>query len=242
MRAGRVRALVGVAGTTILLAGCGGDGESSAPTTLAATTTTLSQVELDRATAQRVVLGAADLPGFTEVAADPGEEEALDATAAVQEDCFQNNALLVRLGEEGDERGAASPDFEKGDLTVGSAVTFGETEVAAQSALAELGTASFPDCFSRAVADAIRSDPTLTNVNVTTNRVPAPTAGDEAIGFRSRFGITYSGTRTVVYLDYVFVRSGRAVAALHGANAGEPFPEGERQRLVQVLAGRMAAG
>ncbi|HWI02472.1 MAG TPA: hypothetical protein VNT52_01355 [Acidimicrobiales bacterium] len=44
-----------------------------------------------------------------------------------------------------------------------------------------------------------------------------------------------------LYVDFTLLRVGRAVASLDHYSAPTPFPEAERVRLAQVLAGRMAA-
>ncbi len=123
---------------SMLFVGCGD--ESGAPaTTVAPTSTTLSQAQLDDQKAHRIVLTVADVPGFTMEAPDPDEAGFLPAT------CFNGNALLLRIGRDDDPRGALSPDFaDSQDAIVGSAVTFAETEDEARAAFTVLEASSFP--------------------------------------------------------------------------------------------------
>ena len=227
----------------VMLVACGDDEESSTPTTAQATTTTLSQVELDKQKAQRVVLTATDVPGFTQDPPDADDENVeLDAAANA---CVNNNPLLVRLGEDNDPRGAASPDFSQDisatqTASVSSSATFAENDEEARTALTAASAASFPGCFSNALATALRSDPDFTNVTVSTARLPNLNAGDQSVGWRSTARARVSGQNLTFYFDFTFIRSGRGVAVLSGLGVSAPFPEGERGRLASVLAGRMA--
>jgi hypothetical protein len=232
---------------TVLLAGCGGGGSKSskssstspAATTPASTTTTTSQAQADKDKAQRIVLAAADVPGFTVDVANASTKNA-DLEAAANA-CVNNNPLLVRLGEATDPRGASSPDFTMGEtLTVGSAATFGETEDEARSAIAALSAPAFTGCFSDALAVELRKNPSLTNVTVTTSRLPTVAAGDQSIGYRSTARLRVSGTAVTFYFDFTFVRTGRAVAVLSDVTVGNAYPEADRTRLAAAVAGRMA--
>ena len=149
----------------MLMVACGGDEESSSDTTAAPpiTSTTLSQVQLDDQKAQRVVLTAADLPGFTEDPPEP-DDESPEVQAAVYA-CLNNDPLLMQLGEDNDPRGHGAPDFSNGDMTASSSVTFAETEDQARAAIAALSATSFPTCFSAALTAELRRDGSLTNVS-----------------------------------------------------------------------------
>ena len=233
---------VGLMSVTLLVA-CGDgdeDSSSSQPVTTAApaTSTTLSQIQLDKQKAGRIVLTAADLPGYTE---DPPDSDDSDFGEEGAE-CFKNNALLLRVGEDGDPRGAFSADFSKGeDVTVGSGVTFGETEDEARSAITDISASTFPACFSRLLSAELKKDPTFTNVTATTTKLPAITAGDQSVGYRTVVKTRVAGTNLTINFDFTFVRVGRAVAVLDASSLGTPFPTAERTRLATVLAGRMAA-
>lgn len=227
----------------LLMVGCSDDGESSTATTattVAPTSTTLSQAQLDQAKATRIVLTVADLPGFTMDAPDPADTSTLGTDAA---ECINNNPVLSQLGDDPDPRGALGADYSKGEeITVGSSVTFADTEDQARSAFTDLSAASFPACFARIFASELRTqDPTFTSVNVNTTRLPAITVGDQSAGFRSVARITSSGVAVTLNVDLTFIRVGRAVAELDTITLGTQFPAAERLRLATALAGRMAA-
>jgi hypothetical protein len=236
----RVAVCVAVAGT--LLVACGDDEESSAPTTTVAptTSTTLSQAQLDHQKAERVVLAAADVPGYTMNPPDPSDDR--DTYEAAANTCLNNNLVLVQLGDDGDPRGVAGADFSKGDdVSVYSAVTFAETGDRAKAAITDAGAATVGPCLARALAAELRNDPSLTNVSVTSAKLPALTVGDQSLGYRFTVKARAGGTALTTYVDFTFIRSGRGVAVFQDNSDGKVFPEAERARLATVLAGRMAA-
>jgi hypothetical protein len=237
-------AVLGLA-AILLLGGCGDDkdekGSSAPPTTVAPATTTLSQIQLDKQKAQRIVLTAADLPGYTQDPPDPSSAGSAEFEAAANA-CANNSPVYVALGTENDPRGATSPDFSKGDtITVSSAVTFTETEDQARTAMADVGAATFPACFSRAFTAEIRRDPTYTNVSVTTTKLPAITAGDQSLGYRAVVKFRTQGTNATANFDFTLVRVGRAVASVDDYSLTTAFPAAERLRLATLAAARMAA-
>ena len=238
-------AVLGLA-AILLLGGCGDDKDekdSSAPATTVApaTTTTLSQAQLDKQKAQRIVLTAADLPGYTQDPPDPSSAGSAEFEAAANA-CANNSPVYVALGTENDPRGATSPDFSKGDtITVSSAVTFTETEDQARTAMADLSAAPFPACFSKAFTAELKKDPTNSNVSVTTTKLPAISAGDQSLGYRAVAKFRIGGTNVTLNADFTFVRVGRAVAGVQASSTPTAFPAAERLRLATLIAGRMAA-
>ena len=224
----------------LVLVACGDDEDSSTPTTVPSTSTTISQVELDKQKGQRVVLTAADVPGFTEDPPD-ADDDSVELEAAANA-CVNNDPLLARLGEDDDPRGASSPDFSRGEeLTVNSGVTFGENDDQARASMTALGAATFTTCFSNALAEEIRRDPIFSNVSVTTARLPALNAGDQSVGYRSTARARAGGQAITFYFDFTFIRSGRVLSVISGLGIGTPFPEADRSRLATTIAGRMAA-
>ena len=238
----RVRGvMVGVV-SMVTLAGYDGDEPSSsslsATTTVApATTTTISQVQLDKEKALRVVLTAADLPGFT---ADPPDADDAGAASGAGE-CMGDNPVLYQLGEASDPRGATSNDFSKGAVTVRSDVTFAESDDVARAAVATLTTASFPACYSEILTSVLNEESNITNVSVTTTRLPTLNVGDQAVGFRATSKLRFNGMPITVYADSIFIRSGRGFTILELTSTPAPFPDAERLRLATTLAERMAA-
>ena len=107
--------------------------------------------------------------------------------------------------------------------------------------MTSVSTASFPTCLSRAVAAELRRDAAFTNVTVSTTKLPAITAGDQAVGYRNTVRARVRGTAVTFYADTVFIRSGRAIASVDVSSFGTAFREAERTRLATTVAGRMAA-
>ena len=219
----------------VLLAACGDDGESAAPTT---TSTTLSQAQLDKQQAQRAVLSLADLPGYTEDAPDPDDE---DEEFSSGEECIENNALLLRLGEDDDPRGASSADFSREAHTVSSSVTYGETDEEARQAIAVLNRGAVATCLSTALTEQLQATPGFGNVRVTNSKLPGVTAGDENVGYRLVTRATAAGQAVTINLEFTFVRVGRGVSVLQAVSETTTFPAADRTRILGIIAGRLAA-
>lgn len=220
---------------SVLLVACAGSGTSSAPTTIAvSTTTTLSQVELDRAKAARSVLSAVDVPGYTVRVRGAGGKTA-DADA-----CVKGSPVLLRLGKEDDPRGANSESFVKGqDLAVDSSATFADTPEEAGAAVAALMAPSFPACLAPVITAGLRTEGTMTKVTVTTGRLPALIAGDQSVGYQFVAKGAIGGQPVVLNIDYTFVRVGRSLASIRQLSLGTPVSEAERLRLATAIAARM---
>ena len=229
--------------SVMALVACGDDeDDSSSPATTAPTTsTTLSQMQLDEQKAQRVVLSMADLPGYTQDPPDPANDTSPEGVAALNA-CANNDPLFVQLDKEADPRGATSPTFSKGDtITVGSSVTFGDNDDQAKATMTAVNAAPFPGCLARALAAELRRDSDYTNVTVSTTKLPAVSAGDQAVAYRSTARFRVGGTTVTAYVDSVLIRSGRAISSIDLSSVATPFPEAERLRLAAAVAGRMAA-
>ena len=238
------RVAAGLATAVFLLVACGDDASltPAAPTTTVApttTSTTLSQAQLDQQKAKRIVLTAADLPDF--VVDPPGSPDNDPETEAAVQACFNNNALLIQVGDETDSRGASSPEFTKDDVTIDSSVTFADTEDDARAAIAAVSGASFPGCFARAISAEVRTRIGGTNVTVNTTKLPALRVGDESVGFRTRVQFRIAGTTIRSNFEFTFIRVGRAFAVVESDTDAGTFPDAERVRLATILAGRMAA-
>ena len=231
---------------TMLLASCGGDGDSSSadrdgPTTTVAPTSTIPPPAADKARAQRIVLTAADVPGFTAKPPDP-EEDADDTSDEAVAQCAKNNPLVL---EGDDPRSADSPDFSKGDdeETVSSSATFAETEEAARLFMADIGAPAFAGCFDDAFTKVAAADPEARGVTfkVSTTPLPAPGVGDQSVAYRSVITGSQGRTRVTFNGDFTFIRTGRALAFFAVTKQGAPFRESERMRLASVIARRMAS-
>jgi hypothetical protein len=61
------------------------------------------------------------------------------------------------------------------------------------------------------------------------------------VTWRTTVQVAGPGPRQSAYSDLTFVRAGRTVASLFDFQLGDPFPSGERTRLVGTVAKRMGA-
>jgi hypothetical protein len=222
----------------VLLVGCGGDdSESSQPTT--APTSAQPTPEQDKARAGRIVLTAADLPGYTE---DPdSDEDDDDETERVLGGCVQNDPVLT-ADEPESPRTVEGKEFNKGETqSVSSTATIAETQEQAEAALTQLRNQTVLNCLEsgarRELAGSVGPGATVQAVSVSS--LPVPTVGDEAVGLRIEATITAQGQTVRVTTDVTAVRRERAVAFLSTTGVRNAFSPSERQALATRMADRM---
>lgn len=75
--------------------------------------------------------------------------------------------------------------------------------------------------------------------SVSSAPLPGRTYGDETLASRTTMQVAAPGERATMYVDFVFIREGRAVAGFFALQIGSPFPEAERDRLAGLLQARM---
>ena len=226
----------------VLVPACGG-GDDSGPESRATTVppTTRSAVDVDKERAQRIVLTAADLPGYTEDPVTADEED--DETDRAFEACMQNDAVLTAEAET-NPRTAEGREFSKGDeVNVGSEAIVAETEEQAKTALNVVRQPSARNCLGTAFREELAKtlDPGVTLRSVNANTLSTPTVGDEAVGMRVLATITGGGQTIRANVDFTIIRRERAVAFLLTSQLNSPFPESERAALATKMADRMAA-
>ncbi|HEX2042016.1 MAG TPA: hypothetical protein VHF24_05195 [Acidimicrobiales bacterium] len=233
-----MRKFLVLATALVLLVGCGGDdSESSQPTT--APTSAQPTPEQDKARAGRIVLTAADLPGYTE---DPdSDEDDDDETERVLGGCVQNDPVLT-ADEPESPRTVEGKEFNKGETqSVSSTATIAETQEQAEAALAQLRNQTVLNCLEsgarRELAGSVGPGATVQAVSVSS--LPVPTVGDEAVGLRIEATITAQGQTVRVTTDVTAVRRERAVAFLSTTGVRNPFSPSERQALATRMADRM---
>lgn len=222
----------------------GGDGSESGSgdtTTTAPTTTTIPPASADKAKAQAIVLTQADVgAGFTPDT-DTADENTPEADKAFR-DCSQNNPVLI---SESEERSAES-EFKQGELTnVTSEVEFWTNEAELKAAMDILATDAFATCvngaFSKLFADmGTAQGATIGNIK-TTKKAVTVAGTDQATGLTTSLTISAGGQRLNLFIDMVFMRKGRAGAALMAMAAQRAFPEAEMTRLTGILAQRLVA-
>ena len=230
----------------MLLVACGGGDSSSADkdrstTTAAPTTTTIPPPAADKARAERIVLTAADVPGFKADPPDPDEDVDASSDEAFAR-CTNNNPLVV-AGDD-NPRSADSPDFSRGEMeTVASSATFAEKEEVATALLTDLSAPAFAGCLEGALAktfqEALGSG--ASPVTVSTTRLPDQALADQAVAYRSVATVPTGRTsKLTLNFDTTFIRKGRALGFLLVLKQGSPFRDSERMRLASLIASRMA--
>jgi hypothetical protein len=235
-----MRKFLVVAAALVLLVGCGGDDdpESSQPTT--APTSAQATPEQDKARAGRIVLTAADVPGYGEdTSPDDDDDDEIEAAFA---GCVQNDPVLTAEEPES-PRTVEGKEFDKGDTqSVSSTATIAETQEQAQAALAQLRSQTVLDCLEsaaqRELAKSLSAGASVQNVSVTS--LPVATVGDEAVGLRIAATISGQGQTLRVSIDVTAIRRERAVAFLSTTGVGSSFPNSERDALARRMADRMA--
>jgi hypothetical protein len=220
----------------VLVPACGGDdSDSSDPTT--APTTARATAEVDKARAGRIVLTAADLPGYTEDVSAEEDPEVDEAFAA----CVENDPVLTAQPGT-NPRTVDGSDFDKSDeQSVSSTATIAETEDQARAAMARLRGQGVLDCLRTTFRDELRetlgSEATLRSVEV--DELPVSDAGDESVGLRLVATVGVQGQTVRITSDVTAIRRERAVAFLVTNGVNSPFPQAERTGLATKMAGRM---
>lgn len=190
----------------------------------------------DRATAQRMVLTAADVPNlptakpsnFTEIYAQCGKDTLLpggdNARQAVPSAFLKDETVEVRRLQ---------------TTTLGAYAVLAPSEAAARSTIGTLRSPTFRTCLERelaAAANALIAGATPVIQGTATAELPTPVMGDEVVGFRTT--LTRGASRQV--FELTTVRKGRAIASVATGRLGDvPFPDDERVRLVRLMTSRM---
>jgi hypothetical protein len=205
---------------------------TAAPTTVAATSTSRPPTAAaDKATAQRILLTAADVPsmatakpaGFFEIYARCGRNQLLPGGT----DPRQATPVAFIKDETAEVRRAQT-------TILGAYAALAPSEDAARAVVATVQSRDFRSCMERELGAAVSRAQ-----GVTTTDLPTPAIADGVAGFRT----TVAGT-TVVGQEFEItaVRKGRALAFAVTSRLSiptAPFPTDERVRLPRVMAGRM---
>jgi hypothetical protein len=189
----------------------------------------------DEAAARKVVLSAADLPGYTQEPVDPEDRSsALDR-------CVADNPLL---NVEDNPRGASGPDVTKDDknVQVQSGALFAEKDADAQKAFSDIEAALSSQCLKDEMRNSLGEavDPGVVVRTVSAEMLPAPGGTDESVAARVTVPLESEDERLTVYADLTFLREGRGVAGVFTLQAGSPFPDAERTRLAEVVGQRLS--
>lgn len=235
----------------VMAVGCGSDGEGatagrSSSTTTVATTTTVVPTTVavtttsrpltaaaDKATAQRIVLTAGDVP--TMATAEPAG-------------FFENYARCGKsqlLPGGTDPRQATPIGFIRDETTevrriqitaLGAYAAVAPTEEAARAVMATVQSQEFRTCMERELFAAVNAQGAGSAQGVSTADLPTPAIADGVSAFRT----VVAGRVVGQEFEITTVRKGRALASIVTSRISiVPFPTDERVRLVRVMAGRM---
>lgn len=223
MKAFGSRTLTGAAAAVLLVvAACGGGSD-------------LPPAAEDEAAARKVVLSAADLPGYTQEPADPE-----DRSSAIDK-CVANNPLL---NVEDNPRGASGPDFTKDDdnVQVQSGALFAEKDADAQKAFSDIQAALSSQCLKDEMRNTLEEavNPGVVVGTVSADMLPAPGGTDQSVAARLTVPLESQDEQLTVYADLTFLREGRGLAGVFTLQAGAPFPDAERTRLADVVGERLS--
>jgi len=222
----RLVALGATALVLLALAGCGG---SSPPHR----TTPAINAAADGRIAREAQLKLSDLPsGWQQLDSGQANSEAgcegIDAARA---------AVSARQ---------KSPDFASGNgNTKAQGFVYMYADVSrATHAYAQLSSQSTRRCVADALGRALAAQKHAgaTVGTITSGQVAMSPIGDERAEGRFTIPISASGLTISIYVDLVFVRTGRAVAGLTLESVLIPFDETLRDRLTTTVVDRLKAG
>lgn len=240
------RAAAGVV-IALALAACSNDGGDDAKggggvtTSTAPSSTTTTAPLTDKARAESIVLTEADVGGGFAAAA-PGDEE-LDVRGLMHfEDCAGGTLLATT-----DESQFAESDLSKDQNTsIVTVVELAPDDASMQRAVERLNSDGYVDCFSRiekrvSAAVAEVDGGTLSEWTIDKKTVAVAASAADAFAIET-VGVVTGGFKATWHRDVVFLRKGRALAALRFFTADSPYPQAEKDRLAALVLERMGSG
>jgi len=254
VRFGRTSAwLLAIVG--VLVFGCSGDGEGSAEESSDSVSTTTqdnsdaeqtaADREADEAIAESALLTLDDFPPGWEAAPANDDEPDSDVLADVADCLGVSEAEL-----DPDNPKATSPTFTSSDdEEVTSEVTLTPSSGDASRALEILKSDAAPGCYAEAIKalvgrNLVASDDVPENVTVgepTFNRMSFESLGDDSVAFRTTIPVTVESLDVDLYVDFVFVRVGRAGIETTFQSQFAPFDTDEAARLTGVVVDRVSS-
>ncbi len=249
----RLRAAAVAALVSGLAASCGGSTSTKSlattvapastvqttPSTLSTTMTTataLPSVAQDAAAANRVLLRLGDLPGYKALSSE------VSPFVKVYSTCTANQ--LMPGGASGRRAGQGTFYLDETATVralqttgVSSFAVFADNEADARRAVADIAKPDVVQCVGKALLANVRdlTSPPVTGLSQTSVALPALRVGPESAGLRTT--VTSAAPQ---YFDLTVVRKGRMLAYLFVVRLGKaPPPEADRQRLTDILLGRM---
>src|SRR5204862_1303491 len=94
------------------------------------------------------------------------------------------------------------------------------------------------DAITTGFESGIGEDADLQNLKV--DELSVDKHGDETVAYRATVDVVAAQEKLSLAFDYVFFRVDRAVAVLFSFDVADTFDKADRNRLSEVLTGRMA--
>lgn len=226
--------------TALLAVGATACGRKSGNVAVRSQGRSSTSVQLDRASAERVLVTAADLPGFVAGTAPTATDAAAtDQSTRNAASSFESCAGTTTLTD--GQRVAISPAYFKGNtVAVTSLAVVAPTQKQAQVAMTDLSQADVASCITKLYSDvfgltAIPGTTTSTEV-LATSGVP-----DESVTWRTTIQVNAGTIIGSAYADLTFLRHDRTVATLLAVQFGQPFPADDRTQILRSMASRAQA-
>lgn len=217
-------------------------GEDRRPAGPATTATTAVGTEWtaadDEALARRIPLTVEDLPPGYEQAPQP--KKGMAAAEDPFEGCERSDVGVLRA-----ERARwQSPVFSKAEdtalLSVGSAVAVYPSVEAAERAFEAIGPDGAGRCLAEFVKRQAGADPEAPKVGEPSVVALAfANLGHASSALRVTLELAAEGGTVPLVTDFVFVRSGRAMATIAFSGVGDPFPLEQAEAIVARVVERM---
>ncbi len=193
----------------------------------------------DKAAAERMVLTAADLPGFVLEPEDDGDEDT--DSADFIDRCLKGDPPFGR-GEEPRRSAATNFTQDDGFRSVVSGVHLAVTEAESRRAFSDFEDALSGQCLENGLKEAMEDsvDGDMVVGDVSMSPLPSIEVADEVAGTRVTMEMAGEGGGLSVHSDMIILRQGRVFGLLILFELGAPFSDSERIRLTTLLGDRMA--
>lgn len=205
------------------------------PAAAGATTTTTVNPTTDRATAQRINLTAADLPGWQKLPSSAN-------TSSPEFDATMNACVGMSVK---DELSVASPNFAQGSTQISSQVSMVRSRAQGLANLRAVKSSRVPSCLKKAMTSTLLGLPQGTRVSKLKVSLFKPTESlPNSFGLRigatisqTKQGITVSVPITATEIGFLVGRTEVSLNEIQKAQAVPPAVEPELLRTLSARAG-----
>jgi hypothetical protein len=224
--------VIAAAAVLVALAGCGADEAVQPGTRPAPSKRTIVSKAAARKVAKAMLLERSDFPSGW--AATRAKKNSVQAESCGEIDDLEDRFRLLADVE--------SPTFSQAKVTrvqSGAAILKNERRAgkAMSFAAGVFKSRKAHRCFSDALAEGAEGVVSLGELSI--RRRSFPRAAERSSAWRLVVPFETRGLSGRLYLDFVFMQDGQAVAFVFFSNVFEPFPKEDERRLVELVAGRM---